>query len=72
MLASGCARKAHPGGSILLQYIHGSVPGGGERTLYVVVLESRAAWDRCEDFPVALTLLTVRPYVEVEGLLLDV
>ena len=44
----------------------------GELTLvvlYVVVLESRGTCDRCDDLPVALTLLPVGPYVEVEGLL---
>ena len=40
--ASGCARKAHPGGFILPQYVH-AVPGGGEVTgvvLYVTHFES--------------------------------
>ena len=58
-----------------MHFTTGSGPGGDELTwvvLYVVVLESRGACDRCEDFPVALTLLLVGPYVEVEGLLLDV
>ena len=65
-------RKAQPGGYILPQYVHGSVPGGGELTgvvLYVVVLESRGACGRFHDLPVALTLLPVGPYVEVDGLL---
>ena len=72
VLASGCARKGQPGGCILPQYIHGSVPGGGELTkvvLYVVVFESCGASGCCEDLPVALTLLPVGPYVEVVGLL---
>ena len=32
VFASGCARKAQPGGCILPQYVHGSVPKGGELT----------------------------------------
>ena len=71
VLASECACKAQPGGCILPLYVQGSVPGSGELTgviLYVVVLESRGACGRCEDLPVALTLLPVGPYVEVEGL----
>ena len=64
VLASGCASKAQPGGCILPQYVHGSVPGGGELTgvvLYEVVFESRGACGRCDDLPVALTLVPVVP-----------
>ena len=63
-------------GCILPQYVHGSVPGGGEVTwwlvLYVVVFESRGACNRCEDFPVAFNLLPVGPYVELDVVLGDV
>ena len=49
--------------------------GGGELTwvvLYLVIFESRGACDCCEDFPVAFTLLPLGPYVEVDGVLVDV
>ena len=62
VLASGCVRKAHPRGCILPQYVHGSVAGGGELkwvVLYVAVFKSCGAWDRCVDFPVAVTLLSL-------------
>ena len=76
VLASGCVRKAHPGGCILPQYVHGSVPGGGELTwvvrMHVVDLESRGACARCEDFSVALTLLPEGPYGEVDVILEEV
>ena len=76
VLASGWVRKAHPGGCILpVQYVHGSVPGDGELTwvvLYVVVLESCGACGRCEDYPVAFTLLPEGLYVKLDVVLEDV
>jgi len=51
------------------------MPGGGELTrvlLYVFVLESCGACGRCEDFPVAFTLLPEVSYVEFDVVFEDV
>ena len=75
MLASGYVRKTNPGVCIFTQYVHDSVPGGGELTwviLYVVDLESRGMCDRCVDFPVALTLLVEGPYGNFDVVIKDV
>jgi len=46
--------------------VHGSLSGDGKLTwvvLYVVVLESRGACGRCEDFPVSVPKIGLMVYL---------